>query len=246
MGAADEVAGRAVDPNASDGHVAGHQLLHEDHRVALQLVEQRADAGRARRQARPRGVDQRHACGRGVPEIDRVGRAERADCGDGAAEVAVGRGGARPAAELELGRRREVGQALDARDAHRADAEPVAHRGAHAGRGGEHRPQREQQHDHGDDRGREPRRPPARRGAARRGSRATRACTAVARSGVARPGDVLAQGEQLKLELGHGAPTSSTPACARRRSSAREVRDFTVPRRQPSAAAVSSSESSSR
>ena len=84
------------------------------------------------------------------------------------------------------------------------------------------------------------------RRARRPGSRATRACTTVARSGVTGHGDVLAQGEQLELELGHGVPTSSTPACARRRSSAREVRDLTVPRRQPSAAAVSSSESSSR
>ena len=96
-------------------------------------------------------------------------------------------------------------------------------------------------------------------GTSRPGSRARRAATRAlpglegdprlhggGEVGRRRPGDVVAQGEQLELELGHGAPTSSTPSCARRRSSAREVRDLTVPRRQPSAAAVSSSESSSR
>ena len=41
------------------------------------------------------------------------------------------------------------------------------------------------------------------------------------------------------------ACAASSPTCARRRCSARDRRDFTVPLRQPSAAAVSASESSS-
>ena len=246
MRAADEVAGRAVDAHPGDRHVAGHQLLHEDQRVALQLVEQRADAGRSRRQARAaRRRPARRA--RARCRRDRSRRARRArgpwrsGCRGGGR-----RGGARPAAELEL-RRAARGRA----GARRARCAPSRCRASRAP--SRARPARR-------------RAPPPARAAARPRRRprapATPAagCGAPAGARLARdprlhdggevgrrgPGDVLAQGEQLELELGHGAPTSSTPACARRRSSAREVRDLTVPRRQPSAAAVSSSESSSR
>ena len=102
--------------------------------------------------------------------------------------------------------------------------------------------------EHGDERGHEPAPPPDTAAAPRALARleGDPRLHGGGEVGRRRPGDVVAQGEQLELELGHGAPTSSTPSCARRRSSAREVRDLTVPRRQPSAAAVSSSESSSR
>ena len=54
-----------------------------------------------------------------------------------------------------------------------------------------------------------------------------------------REGELLAEQHEGALELGHGLTSSRS----RRRSSAREVRDLTVPRRQPSVEAVSSSES---
>ena len=246
---ADEVPALAVDPHGRDRHAAGDELLDERGRVALDLVEQRADAGDSGRQAGPRGVDDRHARRRDVVDVDGGRRAERADRGDRAAQMRVGLGDGRAAAELELAGRRDVGQALDARDAHRADTEPVAQRRADARRGGQHRAEREQER-------RARRRARARaapgsrtrrpRRARSRGSRATRACTAVARSGVGGHATSSRRASSWSSSSVTALPTSSTPACARRRSSAREVRDLTVPRRQPSAAAVSSSESSSR
>ena len=248
MRAGDEVAALAVDPHRRDRHAAGDELLDEGRRVALKLVQQRAHAGDPGRESGSRGVDHRHARGRGVVDVDGGGPAKGADGGDRAAQVGVGLGHGRAAAELELPGRRDVGQALDARDAHRADPEPVAQRRADARRGREHGAEGDEEDQHGDERRHEPAPPrgvaPAPRAVARlEGDPRLHGGGEV---GGRRPGDVVAQSEQLKLELGHGAPTSSTPSCARRRSSAREVRDLTVPRRQPRAAAVSSSESSSR
>ena len=51
-------------------------------------------------------------------------------------------------------------------------------------------------------------------------------------------GEVAAEGDESPLELAHGSTSN------RRRSRARAVRDFTVPRRTPSTSAVSSSLSS--
>ena len=57
------------------------------------------------------------------------------------------------------------------------------------------------------------------------------------------PVHLAAQLVEALLELAHA---STSPSSSRSRSRAREMRDLTVPRGQPSAAAVSSSLSSSR
>ena len=62
--------------------------------------------------------------------------------------------------------------------------------------------------------------------------------------GRGRPVELAAQLGELTLQVGHAS--TSSPSSARRRSSARDTRDLTVPRGQSSAAAVSSSDSSRR
>ena len=227
---------------------ASTQLLDERQLIAVDLVEQRADARRAGRQPRPRDVDERdlrwHDRRAGV---DRVGRAERAHGDHRVAEVARGLRGADAAAEVELTRGRQVGEPVDALDRHGPDPQPVAQRCPHAGRGGEQGTEGDEDRQRDGERGQHAaRQPDARRAPDRprlgddprlhRGGDVRRR----------RPGDVVGQSEQLAIEVGQGAITPSVPTRSRRRASARDVRDFTVPRRQSRAAAVSSSERSSR
>ena len=115
-----------------------------------------------------------------------------------------------------------VGAFGDALDLHAVEAQPVEHGAARGRDGGDERDHR--------DRDRDPRPPPAPR--ARLESRAH------ARGDVGRLGPLDGQLGEAGFELAHSSPS--------RFASARDSRDFTVPGRHPSTAAVSCSESPSR
>ena len=128
-------------------------------------------------------------------------------------------------------RLRDGGEAVDALHGGAAQAEELEDGGAglrHRHGGAERDDQR---------RGGEDERAPV-QPAARRVAGGEAAEHGVGDVGRVREGELVAEGEQGALELGHGP----TPRRSRSRSRAREVRDLTVPRRQPSTSAVSSSE----
>ena len=132
---------------------------------------------------------------------------------------------------LELVHDRDLGELVDDLDPLAADVEDAEERRARV-RDRERRAERGE-HEHGQ---REDE-PAPRQHRPRR--RPIRASTAGTRSGAVRHVELAPEGDEGALELGHLLPPP-----ARKRASARAVRDFTVPRRTPSTTAVSSSESS--
>ena len=178
-------------------------------------------------------------------EEDAVGPARGARYEWREAELAAGLLQRRALPELkhaQLGRRRNVRAALDGRP---LEAEELEHRVAHVGNGGEDAAGQHEQRDQ-----REGER------AAKAGGRKQAPAANGAGAGLAqarphaagqirrlRPVELAAELREALLEVAHA---SASPSSSRRRSSARESRDLTVPRGQSSAAAVSSSLSSRR